>query len=185
MIRTLATLSALLLSTSAIAAQAEMDHGGGHGEDHQMHEASSDHGGHDADHGDGAHEHDSAEDHGDHEQATDNEAEEEKTAAAPMTMTPEIETALEAGGEPVVVDVLGVVCDFCAKAMNKTIGKREEVSAIYVDLDTKALNLVIKPDMTLDDETLRKLVKKAGYKTAAIRRGEAALEGVSDAPDPS
>ena len=104
---------------------------------------------------------------------------------APLTETSEISAALKAGGEPIVVDVLGVVCDFCAKAMDKTFGKREEVAAVYVDLDTKALNLVLKPAMTLDDETIKKLVTKAGYKASAIRRGRAALKGIADAADPS
>ena len=56
-----------------------------------------------------------------------------------LTRTDAIEAALSEGGEPIVADVLGVVCDFCALAMNKIFGKRGEVAALYVDLDTKAL----------------------------------------------
>ena len=61
--------------------------------------------------------------------------------------------------------------------MNKTVGKRDEVSAVFVDLDTKALSIVVKPGATLEDDTIVELVKKAGYKTAGIRRGDAALKG--------
>ena len=132
---------------------------------------------------DDAHVHDESHDHDGHQHK--DEATEDSVTAAPMTQTPEIKAALDAGGEPIVVDVLGVVCDFCAKAMNKTFGKRDEIAAVYVDLDTKALNLVTRPAMTMTDETLVKLVKKAGYKAADIRRGEAALKGVSDAADAS
>jgi len=99
---------------------------------------------------------------------------------AALARTNAIEAALAAGGAPVVVDVLGVVCDFCAKAMNKTFGKRAEVAAVYVDLDDKTLNLVLKADASMSDETIRKLVTKAGYRAADIRRGEAAL-GAADA----
>ena len=53
---------------------------------------------------------------------------------ATITQTDDVAAAL-AGGAPVVVGVLGVVCDFCATAMNKTFGKRDEVAAVYVDLD--------------------------------------------------
>lgn len=105
--------------------------------------------------------------------------------AAVITKTDEILAALEAGGEPIVVDILGVVCDFCAKAMNKTFGKREEVAATYVDLDTKAMSLVLVPGTVLDDETIDKLVEKAGYRASAIRRGEIALNGGGDASDHS
>jgi len=94
---------------------------------------------------------------------------------AALSRTAEIDAALANGGEPVVVDVLGVVCDFCAKAMNKTFGNRSEVAAVYVDLDTKTLNLVMNVGQSLSDAQIDKLVEKAGYKLAAIRRGPDAL----------
>jgi hypothetical protein len=74
-----------------------------------------------------------------------------------------------------VADVLGVVCDFCALAMNKIFSKREEVAAIYVDLDTKALSLVLVPSASLSDDTIADLAVQAGYRVADIRRGDAAL----------
>ncbi|MEX0644708.1 MAG: hypothetical protein WD076_05315 [Parvularculaceae bacterium] len=101
------------------------------------------------------------------------------TPVADTTLGPATEKlteAIAAGGELIVADVLGVVCDFCAVAMNKTFAKRAEVAATYVDLDTKTLSIVTKPGAAFDDETITKLVTKAGYKVAAIRRGAAALE---------
>ena len=97
-------------------------------------------------------------------------------AAGPaLTHTDEIDSALAEGGEPIVADVLGVVCDFCALAMNKIFSKREEVAAIYVDLDTKALSLVLVPSASLSDDTIAELAVQAGYRVADIRRGDAAL----------
>ena len=81
------------------------------------------------------------------------------------------------GGTPVVVDVLGVVCDFCAMAMNKIFGKRDEVTAVYVDLDKKTLSLVIGEGEALSDKQIEKLAKRAGYRIAAIRRHREALGG--------
>jgi len=104
----------------------------------------------------------------------------ESPAATDATLTladtPELTAALSAGGEPIVASVLGAVCDFCALAMNKTFGKRDEVAAVYVDLDAKTLNLVLKPGASLSDETLKKAVKKAGYKVSLIERGAALTE---------
>ena len=97
------------------------------------------------------------------------------TSEAILTRTEDIESALAEGGEPIVADVLGVVCDFCAMAMNKIFGKREEVAAIYVDLDTKALSLVLVPGASLSDETIAELAVQAGYRIADVRRGDAAL----------
>ena len=65
--------------------------------------------------------------------------------------------------------------DFCALAMNKIFGKREEVAAIYVDLDTKALSLVLAPGASLSDQTIAELAVQAGYRIADIRRGDEAL----------
>jgi len=97
------------------------------------------------------------------------------TGEPALTLTEDIESALAQGGEPIVADVLGVVCDFCALAMNKIFGKREEVAAIYVDLDTKALSLVLVPGASMSDQTIADLAVQAGYRIADVRRGTEAL----------
>ena len=101
------------------------------------------------------------------------------TGGPVLTRTEDIESALADGGEPIVADVLGVVCDFCALAMNKIFSKQEEVAAIYVDLDTKALNLVLAPGASMSDQTIADLAVQAGYRIAEVRRGEAALGSAS------
>ena len=101
------------------------------------------------------------------------------TGGPVLTRTEDIESALADGGEPIVADVLGVVCDFCALAMNKIFSKREEVAAIYVDLDTKALSLVLTPGASMSDQTIAELAVQAGYRIAEVRRGDAATGGAS------
>jgi hypothetical protein len=96
-------------------------------------------------------------------------------STAMLTRTDAIEAALSEGGEPIVADVLGVVCDFCALAMNKIFGKRGEVAAMYVDLDTKALSLVLTPGASLSDEAIADLAMQAGYRVADVRRGREVL----------
>ncbi|MGB0156446.1 MAG: hypothetical protein ACPF86_04150 [Luminiphilus sp.] len=120
------------------------------------------------------HEHD---DH-DHQEADSGHTshDDHNPASGPaLTRTEDIESALARGGEPIVADVLGVVCDFCALAMNKIFGKREEVAAIYVDLDTKALSLVLVPGASMSDQTIADLAVQAGYRIADVRRGSEAL----------
>ena len=120
------------------------------------------------------HEHD---DH-DHQEADSGHTshDDHSPASGPaLTRTEDIESALARGGEPIVADVLGVVCDFCALAMNKIFGKREEVAAIYVDLDTKALSLVLVPGASMSDQTIADLAVQAGYRIADVRRGTEAL----------
>lgn len=124
-----------------------------------------DHDHHGHDHTEGAHQDEAA------AQTSDTPA----GSHATLTQTDEISAALAKGGEAIVADVLGVVCDFCALAMNKIFSKREEIAAVYVDLDTKALSLVLTPGATLDDETIAELAVQAGYRISAVRRGEQAL----------
>lgn len=135
----------------AMSGMQHSDHNHGHEHKHQ--------------HQDSAHEGHEGHDHG------------SMNMAANITQTDEVAAALAAGGAPVVVDVLGVVCDFCATAMNKIFGKRDEVAAVYVDLDTKTLSLVINEGEALSDKQIEKLAKKAGYRIAAIRRDSEALGG--------
>ncbi|MEC8158659.1 MAG: cation transporter [Pseudomonadota bacterium] len=145
---------ALPVSASADDAKHDMDHHGGASMNHaEMHRDQGAQHDHDADH------HDMA------------------MKVATITHTDEISAALADGGAPVVVDVLGVVCDFCATAMNKVFSKRNEVAAIYVDLDKKTLSLVINDGSDLSDKQIESLAKQAGYRIAAIRRDSEAMGG--------
>jgi hypothetical protein len=168
--KTISLLMAAALSTSAYAddGKHEMKHHVGG----QMNHADMNHD-HDAEHDHGAsHEHESH----DHE-AMSHDHGDMGMKAATITHTDEISTALANGGAPVVVDVLGVVCDFCATAMNKIFSKRDEVAAIYVDLDKKTLSLVINDGSDLSDKQIENLAKQAGYRIAAIRRDSKAMGG--------
>ena len=162
-------LIAAALSTLTFAddGKRDMKHHGGtqmkHAEMNHDHGAEHDHG---ADQEHGAHDH-SAMVH-DHDMAM---------KPATITHTDEISAALAGGGAPVVVYVLGVVCYFCATAMNRIFSKRDEVAAIYVDLDKKTLSLVINDGSDLSDEQIEKLAKRAGYRIAAIRRDSEAMGG--------
>ena len=158
----LLTMAALALALPAHAqvSHSDMDYG-------DMDPAQMDHG--DMDHGSMEHS-----DHAGHDHAAPADPHAGHGMAEgvlALSRTAEIDSALASGGEPVVVKVLGAVCDFCATAMNKTFGRRDDVAAVHVDLDAKTLNLVLEPGAELTDKTLRKLVKKSGYKADTIVRG--------------
>lgn len=163
MIRTLILAATLSIAPAALA----QDHA-----NHDNHAAHDDagHAGHD---------------HASHEDHAQTGAEAETATTATLVSTPEITAALEAGGEPVVVNVLGAVCDFCAKAMNRTFGRRDEVAATYVDLDTKTLNIVLTVPGALTDDEIDKLVIRSGYRAKAIHRGGAVNLGGDDATAPA
>ncbi|MEE4349608.1 MAG: heavy metal-associated domain-containing protein [Pacificimonas sp.] len=105
-------------------------------------------------------------DHGDHSGAPapahDHAGESaERTEAA---------TADTQGGTLIAVDVNGLVCDFCARALEKTFGKHDAVQAIDVDLDAKIVRIRTKPGASLGDAEVRQRILDAGYNVVGIRR---------------
>ncbi len=65
----------------------------------------------------------------------------------------------------------GLVCDFCARALEKVFGKRDDVEGIKVDLDKGNVMVAMKQGQTIDDETLTKLITDSGYNVRGIERG--------------
>lgn len=151
---------AIALSASLTPAIAMDMHA--HGGAHDKHQSMDGHGqNHDHDHD---HDHDHA-------------------GAALADNDPEkIRTAVADGGTLVRVSILGMVCDFCATALTKTFGKRDEVAAVHVDLDTKVLSLVLAKGQSMEDAEITRLVTGAGYKVKSIDRGGDRTEG-GNAPD--
>lgn len=98
-----------------------------------------------------------------------------KTFATILTLTMMLASAptfaAEECKDTVNVRVNGLVCDFCARALEKVFGKREEVSGIKVDLDKGDIRISLKPGKTMDDDTVKQLVTDSGYNVTAINKG--------------
>lgn len=94
--------------------------------------------------------------------------------AAHMKTQHKGEAATKAGpvvGAPdVVVKVNGLVCDFCARSLEKTFRKTGKVSGVSVDLTAKEVRLKFAAGASLDDATIRKLVTNAGYAVVGVQR---------------
>lgn len=65
----------------------------------------------------------------------------------------------------------GLVCDFCARSLEKVFLKRGDVAGIKVDLGKGSIVVAMKPGLTIDDATLTKLIADSGYNVSAIHRG--------------
>jgi hypothetical protein len=70
----------------------------------------------------------------------------------------------------VVVKVNGLVCDFCARSLEKTFRRTGKVSGVSVDLTAKEVRLKFAAGANLEDAVIRKLVKDAGYAVVDLRR---------------
>lgn len=72
--------------------------------------------------------------------------------------------------ETAKVSVNGLVCDFCARALEKVFSRQEAVENINVDLDSKIITVQFKEGQSLDDATLKALITDAGYNMEGINR---------------
>ena len=70
------------------------------------------------------------------------------------------------------VEVNGMVCDFCARALEKVFSKKQEVATIDVDLDNGKIAINFNDGENLEDSTIQKLVTNSGYDVVKINRCE-------------
>jgi len=73
-------------------------------------------------------------------------------------------------GQVVHVGVNGLVCDFCARTIEKTFGKQEAVEGVNVNLDEKLVTINFKDGQSLDDDTITQIITDAGYNVEKIHR---------------
>lgn len=77
---------------------------------------------------------------------------------------------IEGADHTIVAQINGLVCDFCARALEKVFDKRDEVTGIDVNLDTKLVTIGLKKGADIDDATITKLITDAGYNVVKINR---------------
>lgn len=75
------------------------------------------------------------------------------------------------------VSVNGLVCDFCARALEKTFGQQEAVDHITVDLNTKIITIYYKDGQSLSEEKIIQLITDSGYNVVAVADR---LDGLSE-----
>lgn len=66
------------------------------------------------------------------------------------------------------IKVNGLVCDFCARSLEKLFGRQESVSDIHIDLGQGFIDLDLKESQSLSDDTIRSIVTNAGFEVEAI-----------------
>ncbi len=74
--------------------------------------------------------------------------------------------------DKIAVSVNGLVCDFCARALEKVFYKRDGVEGVDVNLDTKIVTLEVVKGTDISDEEITELITDSGYNVTKISRGE-------------
>ena len=72
----------------------------------------------------------------------------------------------------VYVSVNGLVCDFCARSIEKMFEKKEAVSRISVDLENMLITIFLRDNQKLNDETIIELIKDSGYDVTKVKRAK-------------
>ncbi len=68
------------------------------------------------------------------------------------------------------VSVNGLVCDFCARALEKVFDDKQAVKEIAVNMDKGIVKVHLQPGETLSDEAITGLVTDSGYNVRTINR---------------
>ena len=80
------------------------------------------------------------------------------------------EGSIDPNGILLTVVVEGMVCDFCAQAIQKVFLKKEQVAGITVDLDNQNVIIALKEDTDITDNIIEDLFINAGYNVSEINR---------------
>ena len=78
--------------------------------------------------------------------------------------------SLDPNGALITVAVEGMVCDFCAQAIERVFMKREEVAGITINLDDQNVIISLKSEKDIENTTIEELFLNAGYNVQTINR---------------
>ena len=72
--------------------------------------------------------------------------------------------------EVLTISVNGLVCDFCARSIEKLLSKKESVKSIDVNLENMIITINLKKGKKLNDDIVRQVIKDSGYDVTEINR---------------
>ena len=78
--------------------------------------------------------------------------------------------SIDPNGTLMTVAVEGMVCDFCAQAIERVFMKREEVAGITINLDDQNVIISLKSEKDIENTIIEELFLNAGYNIQTIDR---------------
>ncbi len=73
-------------------------------------------------------------------------------------------------GQTLYVHVNGLVCDFCARSIEKMFSKKESVSSVDLSLEKMLITINFKEGKNLNDEKIIQIIQDSGYEVTEILR---------------
>ena len=68
------------------------------------------------------------------------------------------------------ISVNGLVCDFCARLIEKLFSKKESVKNINVNLEEMLITINLKKGKNLNDDIIKQVIRDSGYDIREINR---------------
>jgi len=72
--------------------------------------------------------------------------------------------------DDIVINVKGMVCDFCAQSLIKVFKKEDSVNDLTIDLDKQTVIVDTKKETHLSDEKIKELIEWSGYDFVSVQR---------------
>ena len=72
-------------------------------------------------------------------------------------------------GDILQVYVNGLVCDFCARSIEKIFSKQQSVEGIKVNLKNMLITINLKENQKLSYEKITEMIKDSGYEIREIK----------------
>ena len=66
------------------------------------------------------------------------------------------------------IEVLGLVCAFCAQGIEKSFGSDENVKDVFVNLENYFIAIESKDGKSIDEKLIRTIITDAGYDVQKI-----------------
>ena len=66
------------------------------------------------------------------------------------------------------IEVLGMVCAFCAQGLKKSFGSDENVKDVFVSLENYFVAIESKDGKSIDEKLIRTIITDAGYDVKKI-----------------
>lgn len=74
--------------------------------------------------------------------------------------------------QTIKANVNGMVCAFCAQGIEKKMRALSQTKDVYVNLKQRIVAVELKEGQTLSNDTIKDLIKDAGYEVTSIEMSE-------------
>ena len=83
-----------------------------------------------------------------------------------------LSNATFAATQTIKANVNGMVCAFCAQGIEKKMRALTQTKDVYVNLKQRIVAVELKEGQTISQETVKELIKDAGYDVTSIEMSE-------------